>query len=124
LVPVVQSGGTLQTTVSALKVFSLGNVVAEVSSLDARVAAVSTLATQNATAIASVQTDLTVLTTRVANVSASVSVLNTQMTQVQASISAINSWISCGSLRLPRQMRRTPLRGAQKTHRGRTCHPR
>jgi len=52
LVPVVQSGGTLQTTVSALKVFSLGNVVAEVSSLDARVAAVSTLATQNATAIA------------------------------------------------------------------------
>jgi len=91
LVPVVQNSGTLQTTVSALKVFSLGNVVAEVSSLDARVAAVSALATQNATAIASVQTDLTDLTTRVANVSASVSVLNTQMTQVQASISAINS---------------------------------
>ena len=94
LVPVVQSGGTLQTTVSALKVFSLGNVVAEVSSLDARVAAVSALATQNATAIASVQTDLADLTTRVANVSASVSVLNTQMTQVQASISAINSLLA------------------------------
>jgi predicted nucleic acid-binding Zn-ribbon protein len=94
LVPVVQNGGTLQTTVSALKTFSLGNIENEVSLLDARVEAVSALATQNATAIASIQTSLTDLNVRVANVSASVSVLNVQMVQVQASISAINSLLA------------------------------
>jgi hypothetical protein len=94
LVPVVQNGGTLQTTVSLLKLFSMGNIENEVSALDARVIAVSTLATQNAVAIASVQTDLGNLTTRVANVSASVSSLNVQMTAAQASISAINSLLA------------------------------
>lgn len=94
LVPVVQNGGTLQTTVSLLKLFSVGNIENEVSALDARVAAVSTLATQNAVAIASVQTDLGNLTTRVADVSASVSSLNAQMVEVQASISAINSLLA------------------------------
>jgi hypothetical protein len=91
LVPVVQNSGTLQTTVSALKVFSLGNIENTVSLLDGRVAAVSTLATQNAVAIASAQTDLNNLTTRVEAVSASVSALNVQMVAVLASVSAINS---------------------------------
>lgn len=90
LVPVVQSGGTLQTTVSALKVFSLGNVEAQVSGLNSRVEAVSTLATQNAVAVASLQTGLTDVNLRVAAVSASVSVLNVQMAVAQASISALN----------------------------------
>lgn len=94
LVPVVQNGGTLQTTVSVLKTFSLGNVENEVSLLNTRVEAVSALATQNATAIASIQTSLIDLNTRVDNVSASVSVLNVQMVQVQASISAINSLLA------------------------------
>ena len=47
LVPVVQNGGTLQTTTSALKVFSLGTVEYQVSTLNLRVDAVSALATQN-----------------------------------------------------------------------------
>jgi hypothetical protein len=91
LVPVVQNSGTLQTTVSVLKLFIAGNIENEVSALDARVVAVSTLATQNAAAIASVQTDLGNLTTRVDNVSASVSSLNVRMSAAEASISAINS---------------------------------
>ena len=94
LVPVVQNGGTLQTTVSVLKTFSLGNVENEVSLLNSRVGAVSALATQNATAIASIQTSLTDLNIRVDNVATSVSVLNVQMVQVQASISAINSLLA------------------------------
>lgn len=94
LVPIVQSGGTLQTTLQDVKVFSLGTVENEVSVLNSRVAAVSVLATQNADTIASVQTDLGNLTTRVAGVSASVSVLNVQMVEVQASISAINSLLA------------------------------
>jgi hypothetical protein len=94
LVPIVQSGGTLQTTLQDVKVFSLGTVENEVSILDSRVAAVSALATQNADTIASVQTDLGNLTIRVADVSASVSALNVQMVEVQASISAINSLLA------------------------------
>lgn len=91
LVPVVQNSGTLQTTVSAIKVFSLGSVENEVSLLNNRVDAVSTLATQNADAVASVQTDLGDLTVRVAAVSASVSSLNVRMAAAEASISSINS---------------------------------
>ena len=94
LVPVVQNGGTLQATVSAIKVFSLGNVENEVSALNVRVNAVSAVAVQNATAIASIQTSLNDLTVRLDAVSASVSSLNVQMTEVQASISAINSTLA------------------------------
>lgn len=91
LVPIVQNGGTLQTTVSVLKMFSVGNIENEVSALDARIAAVSILATQDAEAIASIQTDLGDLTIRVADVSASVFSLNVRMAAVEASVSAINS---------------------------------
>lgn len=48
LVPVVQNGGTLQTTTDALKIFSLGTVEYQVSTLNLRVDAVSALATENA----------------------------------------------------------------------------
>jgi hypothetical protein len=54
LVPVVQNGGTLQTTTSALKVFSLGTVEYQVSVLNIRVDAVSALATQTAEAVTSI----------------------------------------------------------------------
>ena len=91
LVPVVQNSGTLQTTVSAIKVFSLGNVENEVALLDNRVEAVSALATQTADIVASIQTDLGGLTLRIAAVSASVSALNVRVSDVQASISTINS---------------------------------
>jgi hypothetical protein len=47
LVPVVQNGGTLQTTTADLKVFSLGTLEYQVSTLNLRVEAVSALATQN-----------------------------------------------------------------------------
>lgn len=90
LVPVVQSGGTLQTTVSALRVFSLGNFVAQVSSLDSRVAAVSTLATQNADAVASIQTDLDNLTIRVSTVSARASAIQSQVNAVSALVSTLD----------------------------------
>lgn len=105
LVPIVQSGGTLQTTVSALKLFSLGNIENEVSILGVRVDNVSTANTTNANAIVSLNNVIdalevrvsavsaltTNLDTRLSAVSASVSSLNIQMAAVQASISAINS---------------------------------
>jgi hypothetical protein len=91
LVPVVQNSGTLQTTVSAIKVFSLGNVENEVALLNSRVDAVSVLATQDAEDILNIQGDLGDLTIRVAAVSASVSSLNVRMSAAEASISAINS---------------------------------
>jgi hypothetical protein len=54
LVPVVQNGGTLQTTTEALKIFSLGTVEYQVSVLNSRVDAVSALATQTAEAVTSI----------------------------------------------------------------------
>lgn len=65
LVPVVQNGGTLQTTTSALKVFSLGTVEYQVSTLNLRVDATSALSTQNAEAIVSINAEVSLKANRV-----------------------------------------------------------
>jgi hypothetical protein len=75
LVPVVQNSGTLQTTVSAIKVFSLGNVENEVSALNSRVDAVSVLAAQEADAITSINAVTANLEVRVSALETAVSAI-------------------------------------------------
>jgi hypothetical protein len=94
LVPIVQNGGTLQTTVSALKAFSLGNVENEVSVLNARVDAVSAVADQQAEVVASLSTAVTDLTLRVVAVSAAVSVNAVQVAIVSAQIAVVSALTS------------------------------
>lgn len=91
LVPVVQNGGTLQTTVSTLAAFATVSLLPVVSALQTEISQVSALTSNNAAAITSTNAVVSALDVRVAAVSASVSSLNIQMVAVQASISAINS---------------------------------
>jgi len=90
LVPIVQNGGTLQTTVSALKAFSLGNVENEVSVLNIRVDAVSAVVDQQAEVVASLSAAVTDLTLRVVAVSAAVSVNAVQVAVVSA-LTSVNA---------------------------------
>jgi hypothetical protein len=64
LVPVVQNGGTLQTTTADLKIFSLGTVEYQVSTLNLRVDAVSALATQTAEAVVSINAEVSLKANR------------------------------------------------------------
>ena len=77
LVPVVQNGGTLQTTVAEFVAIANVSLIPEVSALSTRIDQVSALTSINAAAISTLD--------------GQVSVLNVQMAEVQASISAINS---------------------------------
>ena len=91
LIPVVQNGGTLQTTVSAFVALANVSLLPVVSALQTQISQVSALTSVNEAAITSTNAVISVLDTRVAAVSASVASLNIQMAEVQASISAINS---------------------------------
>ena len=91
LVPVVQNGGTLQTTVSTLVAFANVSLIPVVSALQTQITQVSSQTSANTAAITSINALTGGFDSRISDVSAAVSTLNIQMAEVQASISAINS---------------------------------
>jgi hypothetical protein len=91
LVPIVQSGGTLQTTVSTLVAFANISLIPVVSALQTQITQVSDQTSVNTAAITSINALTGGFDSRISAVSAAVSTLNIQMVEVQASISAINS---------------------------------
>lgn len=91
LVPVVQNGGTLQTTVSTLVAFANVSLIPVVSALQTQITQVSDQTSANTAAITSINALTGGFDSRISDVSAAVSTLNIQMAEVQASISAINS---------------------------------
>jgi len=94
LVPIVQNGGTLQTTVSVLAAFAVVSISPVVSALGTQIAQVSAIAAANATAITSVQADVSALDVRVASVSAVTSVNSAAITSINNVVSALDVRVS------------------------------
>jgi hypothetical protein len=94
LVPIVQNGGTLQTTVSVLAAFAVVSISPVVSALGTQIAQVSAVAAANATAITSVQADVSALDIRVASVSARTSVNAAAITSINNTVSALEVRVS------------------------------
>lgn len=94
LVPIVQNGGTLQTTVSVLAAFAVVSISPVVSALGTQIAQVSAVAAANATAITSVQADVSALDVRVASVSAVTSVNSAAITSINNVVSALDVRVS------------------------------
>jgi hypothetical protein len=91
LVPVVQSGGTLQTTVSVIAAFAVVSLVPVVSALGTQIANVSALVGADTSAINAIANDLDALETQVATVSALVSVNAAAITSVNAVLASIDT---------------------------------
>lgn len=94
LVPIVQNGGTLQTTVSVLAAFAVVSISPVVSALGTQIAQVSAVAAANATAITSVQADVSALDVRVASVSAVTSVNSAAITSINNVVSVLDARVS------------------------------
>ena len=94
LVPIVQTSGTLQTTVSSIAVFAVVSIVPVVSALGTQIAQVSAIAAANTTAITSVQADVSALTIRTASVSAVTSVNSAAITSINNVVSALDVRVS------------------------------
>lgn len=94
LVPIVQTSGTLQTTVSSIAVFAVVSIVPVVSALGTQIAQVSTIAAANTVAITSVQADVSALTIRTASVSAVTSVNSAAITSINNVVSALDVRVS------------------------------
>ncbi len=94
LVPIVQTSGTLQTTVSAIAAFAVVSIIPEVSALGTQIDQVSAIAAANATAITSVQADVSALDIRVASVSAVTSVNTAAITSINNTVSALEVRVS------------------------------
>ena len=94
LVPIVQTSGTLQTTVSSIAVFAVVSIVPVVSALGTQIAQVSTIAAANTVAITSVQADVSTLTIRTASVSAVTSVNSAAITSINNVVSALDVRVS------------------------------
>lgn len=94
LVPIVQNGGTLQTTVSVLAAFAVVSISPVVSALQTQIDQVSAVAAANATAITSVQADVSALDIRVASVSAVTSVNAAAITSINNTVSALEVRVS------------------------------
>jgi len=90
LVPIVQNGGTLQTTVSVLAAFAVVSISPVVSALGTQIAQVSAIASANTVAITSVQADVSALDVRVASVSAVTSVNSAAITSINNVVSALD----------------------------------
>ena len=94
LVPIVQTSGTLQTTVSTIAAFAVVSIVPVVSALGTQIAQVSAIAAANTTAITSVQADVSALTIRTASVSAVTSVNSAAITSINNVVSALDVRVS------------------------------
>jgi trimeric autotransporter adhesin len=94
LVPIVQNGGTLQTTVSVLAAFAVVSISPVVSALGTQIAQVSAIASANTVAITSVQADVSALDIRVASVSAVTSVNSAAITSINNVVSALDARVS------------------------------
>jgi hypothetical protein len=94
LVPIVQNGGTLQTTVSILAAFAVVSISPVVSALQTQIDQVSAAAASNTTAITSVQADVSALNIRVASVSAATSVNAAAITSIDNVVSALDVRVS------------------------------
>ena len=94
LVPIVQTSGTLQTTVSTIAAFAVVSIVPVVSALGTEIAQVSAIAAANTTAITSVQADVSALTIRTASVSAVTSVNSAAITSINNVVSALDVRVS------------------------------
>jgi hypothetical protein len=94
LVPIVQNGGTLQTTVSVLAAFAVVSISPVVSALGTQIAQVSAIASANTVAITSVQADVSALDVRVASVSAVTSVNSAAITSINNVVSALDVRVS------------------------------
>jgi hypothetical protein len=94
LVPIVQNGGTLQTTVSVLAAFAVVSISPVVSALQTQINQVSAAAASNTTAITSVQADVSALDVRVASVSAVTSVNSAAITSINNVVSALDARVS------------------------------
>jgi len=94
LVPIVQNGGTLQTTVSVLAAFAVVSISPVISALQTQINQVSAAAASNTTAITSVQADVSALDVRVASVSAATSVNAAAITSIDNVVSALDVRVS------------------------------
>jgi hypothetical protein len=94
LVPIVQTSGTLQTTVSTIAAFAVVSIIPVVSALGTQIAQVSAIAAANTTAITSVQADVSALTIRTASVSAVTSVNSAAITSINNVVSALDVRVS------------------------------
>jgi len=94
LVPVVQNGGTLQTTVADFVALANISISPVVSALQTQIDQVSAAAAANTIAITSVQADVSALTIRVASVSAVTSVNAAAITSINNTVSALDARVS------------------------------
>lgn len=94
LVPIVQNGGTLQTTVNDFVALANISISPVVSALQTQLDQVSAVAAANTTAITSVQADVSALTIRVASVSAVTSVNSAAITSINNTVSALDVRVS------------------------------
>ncbi len=94
LVPIVQNGGTLQTTVSTIAAFAIVSISPVVSALGTQIAQVSAIASANTVAITSVQADVSALDVRVASVSAVTSVNAAAITSINNVVSVLDARVS------------------------------
>jgi hypothetical protein len=94
LVPIVQNGGTLQTTVSNFVALANVSLLPVVSALQTQINQVSALASANAAAITSTNAVVSTLTTRVATVSAVTSVNAAAITSINDTVSALEVRVS------------------------------
>ncbi len=94
LVPIVQNGGTLQTTVSDFVALANVSLLPVVSVLQTQINQVSALASANAAAITSTNAVVSTLTTRVAAVSAVTSVNAAAITSINDTVSALEVRVS------------------------------
>jgi hypothetical protein len=94
LVPIVQNGGTLQTTVSVIAAFAIVSISPVVSALQTQIDQVSAIASANTVAITSVQADVSALQIQVASVSAVTSVNAAAITSINNVVSVLDARVS------------------------------
>lgn len=94
LVPIVQNGGTLQTTVSVVAAFAVVSLVPVVSALGTQIANVSAQTSANSAAITSTNAVLGALEVRVSSVSAVAASNTAAITSINAVTSALDARVS------------------------------
>ena len=94
LVPIVQTSGTLQTTVSTIAAFAVVSIIPVVSALGTQIAQVSAIASANTVAITSVEADVSALEIQVVAVSARTSVNAAAITSINNVVSALDVRVS------------------------------
>lgn len=100
LVPIVQNSGTLQTTVSTLKAYTIVSITPEISALNTRIDQVSALISSNVVAIASLSAQVSGALVAVASLSAAVSALTIRVDNVSAIATSIGAVVSTFDTRI------------------------